>query len=223
MPIEATTCRQHGCKRRVLPTNPSYPYCQDHVQQKISAESFEDVDTKVEELQRHLTPPAPDTQLSSTTDLVSSLTPLDHDTATSVVDAAAIWARDPRLGIASEAQSLMPNAANDFRQLLLDQGVPSDRMRIATVTGMHRLTRKGLWLTQSDVSHRVLVIDPRTEQETVIDPVIAALAPVRNPQVPVEDQLDSGTTPFADLPWIGTASGYTDGDWLKWDRFVVEE
>lgn len=152
--------------------------------------------------------------------LIMETTPIDGDVL-DAVDAAA-----DRMGvdlfIPNEAHNAYQNFGNDkYIELLQEQGVSASRISTMRVSGLNYLKRDGGKAHAAEHFYEVIMLDADTPHEVVIDPFIARFATGVNRKAPVEDQLPSGETPFADLPWIGTVRSYVDGDHVWFDKFEM--
>lgn len=137
---------------------------------------------------------------------------------------AAVDAAAEQIGVDLFVPNQAHNAYQDFGndryiELLKENGVSPDRISTLRVSGLNYMKRDGRKAHAAENFYEVILLDEGTANETVIDPFIARFATGINRNINVEDQLPSGETPFADLPWIGTVRSYVDGDHVWFDKF----
>jgi len=108
----------------------------------------------------------------------------------------------------------------------LAERLGADRVALMDVQGLVRKTARRPRFLSRTVTHRVIVLDPGTEQETVVDPFVAALAPVRT-EVGERHVLESGlervaVSPYADRPWMGPMEDYLYNGHFEWERRLLQ-
>lgn len=151
-------------------------------------------------------------------ELLVAHTSIDPALAAPVMEAVEQLKQRASLTIPAEAYLAEEQLLDTFLQELQGAGVAKQRISVLRLSGMHRRTMNGREQYGEGVVHHVVVLDGDTTSEVVVDPFIAALAPVRNQRREVDEQLPSGVTPFGDLPWVGTREEYIMGDYLWWEH-----
>jgi len=75
-------------------------------------------------------------------------------------------------------------------------------------------------MVNADVKHEVLVIDAGTQNEILIDPFIAAFAPVPKAaaSLPVSQSgmVSANVSPYVDGVWMGTREDYQNNGFIEW-------
>lgn len=128
------------------------------------------------------------------------------------------------LSVPDAAEQAYQAFGNDkFVSLMVEQGISPERITTMRVTGLNYMRRDGTKRNSSERFYEVILLDANTPNEVVVDPFIARFATGVDRQASVEDQLPSGETPFADLPWIGTVKSYVDGDHIWFDTFTMKQ
>lgn len=126
--------------------------------------------------------------------------------------------------------------ANQLRKYVDDP----ERVKVAKFSGMERRLFTSVHGTGDvsgqpvnrrltdhlDIDHHAVLVSTDVARNSdrqyyVIDPSIAALAPVSNHQVPVEEQLYS--TPYGDFPCVKTLEEYQDNPNFSWSEYTVTE
>lgn len=153
--------------------------------------------------------------------LIMETTPIAGDALTAVDTAADRL--DVDLFVPSNAHDAYQDFGNDkFIQFLKDEGIAANRISTMRVSGLNYLKRDGFKAHAAEHFYEAILIDADTPNEVVVDPFIARFATGINRRVSVDEQLPSGETPFADLPWIGTVRSYVDGDHVWFDKFDMK-
>lgn len=96
------------------------------------------------------------------------------------------------------------------------------RTRVMGLWGMNRRTRTGRVQSVPDYAHQAVLIDHQGRSEVVVDAFVAAYAPVQDRSRPAEAFLVSGSTPFADIPYVTSRYDYVNGDHLWWDHWEAD-
>ena len=163
---------------------------------------------------RRVPPSAVEEPALAGADLLAADLGVDRPTALALLRAGQrAGARTP-----ADAVERMEAGLDGFAAELERAGVKRSRISRMEVRGLGRRTPTGREQRSADYVHQVLVLDADTEREVVVDPHVAAFAPVRDHQRPVDDQLGSGTTPFGDVPFVCSRVDYVAGAHLWWDE-----
>lgn len=216
----STVCPAPNCRRKVRMDYAYYPYCFDHKDQSSAFMSTAKARQDLVGMGLRKPPSTQVDPLVGSVDMMCLYSRMNPSTAVSVLKATERLQADGQDGTipSVSGQRVSGSGQERFIQCLEDSGIERDRIQVMEVSGMNRMTQSGKVQSAPGLSHRVVVLDQGTEQETVVDPFISSFAPVHDLDRPVDDSLPSGSTPFGDLPWVGNRDEYMDNNVLWWDH-----
>jgi hypothetical protein len=147
--------------------------------------------------------------------------PISADAARAVLTVSKDVFGKESLDVPSEAARLRVNGAREFATRL-GEAIGPERVTTVEFGGLVRKTATRTRHVRGGLSHQVVVIDKGTDSEVLIDPFIAAFAPVRK-EVSDQPVTSSGmrgvmTSPYADTPWIGRPEDYRVNGHIQWQR-----
>lgn len=155
--------------------------------------------------------------------LVTDNTDIAPDIAPFAIGAVTEMEDVHSLDVPSYVTSRLAALVTEFQERMIANG--ADRSRISTLrmTGLHRRTLRGRIQDAPEVSHIVTVLDRDQPHQVVIDPFVATMTPVRDPNASILDQYDSPSSPLADIPMIAPIRDYVYGDYLWFDKLAWVE
>lgn len=148
---------------------------------------------------------------------------VDESTASAILDASReVFGRTFLESPADAARQRVK--VRDVAQLLRER-LGHDRVDIVRVSGLVRKSASRPREVSPDISHEVLLIDKGAESEILVDPFIAAFAPVPRESAarPVAESGMAGVmaSPYVDALWMGTRYEYVANGYLEWQSAAL--
>lgn len=217
---ESTQCQAPQCRRRVRPDYAYFPYCYDHRSKSFSYKDvLEDSKHLADQIER-----VPSLggagQVKTTSEMMSAGCGLDTDDCYIVARVAYDMSND--LGDLSTPNNSVGVDIRKFGSKLAENGMDPRRISYSKLSGLTQLNpfaRKAAdrEIPLSYVEHDIVVIDRGRDSETVVDPSISSVALSWKPDSPIEEEYESGTTPYADVPWAGGMEEYLNNGYVWFD------
>lgn len=216
--MDSPQCLLAGCRRKVRPDYIYAPYCHDH---RSYSSTYAESTAAGSKLLWDGMAAVPDSSVSTVRSTATAAyregTSAAEDVVSSIIDCMTEIEEGVDLSVPNLAMDRLATRAMSLRDALIRKGIDPERVGIMRVKGLHRMVG-GRETYNPDTVHQILHLDEGTENEVVIDPSIAAFAPVRRRKTSVDVQLPSGITPYGDSPWIGDPQDYLNGTHIWWEH-----
>ncbi len=149
--------------------------------------------------------------------------PIHHDTAQAVLGAVR-ESTGVRHNDAPSAAARNREKVHEIADRLRDT-LGSERVNVVRMTGLARSTHQIARTVAPTFSHDVILLDRGTDEEVIVDPFVAAFAPVPRDRAdsPVLAFPDSGlgVSPYADGTFIGTRQEYGSNAYFQWQSVAL--
>lgn len=196
--------------------NPYAPFCTDHVRLSPRWANSADVHRRIAALRNTPIATAVLTDVAGQRSAYLESTPISEDLIDALLLSYATITDGQDLSIPSVALHGIQHRAENLAAGLIRDGVPSARVELLAVIGLRR--RSGTrWLHDPQLTHTVVLLDRHTDTEVIVDPSVAAFAPVPSIDISVHDQLSADSGPYGDTPYVAEVDQYINGDHLAWD------
>lgn len=152
-------------------------------------------------------------------DLIVENTSISPDIAVNIIDVVRDMEEEHNLDVPSYVGPRIESLISEFQERLIISGVDRARISMIRMTGLHRRTLKGRVQNAAEISHIVTVLDrDNAEHQTVVDPFVSIMTPVRDPNRSIREQYDGPGSPLSDIPMIAPVRDYVYGDYLWFDK-----
>lgn len=236
-------CAAPQCSRNATPEY--YPFCWQHYRMTSNYVEAEGGGVLTDEMRDSLVRPQTKMRavIPETFGHYSDDIGMSKDDAGKISDAIDSWNPDDehydRHTIPSVAAKNQTEWCREFRDEMVSAGIDPSKIKLMQFQGIRRFVPDtGKQQTSNKFTHKAILLqnDEDENDDIIIDPSIAALAPVRykdkrniigkvvrkkNADQPVDETFRSGTLPYGDSPFVTTKSDYLKNYNFRWSKSAI--